>query len=176
MKVIRAGNTDPNWQYPEHLEKDTGQDVFSEMRWLFIFLMFFAVVAAIISFALVKLDTPYVAYRASFPGVVFYVTSLLLLILTVASYIFVDTPNTVKAVMLALALFTVTYYFYLYSVISVRDLTVVIMPFVIKLINSDGYCAIVIDLGQVSAICLAILLSYKIKKMREKVSSLALDR
>ncbi len=160
MRVIRAGNTDPVWKYPEHLEEESTRDWVSDFSWLITYLTLLAVIAAIVSYALISLRTPYVAYEVPFFMVVLYVSSIIVLVISVAGYIIWGTINTKRIVLLSLAVFAFSHYLYIYSVVSVRELTVIILPFVMIFKNSEGYGSLMIDMGQISILILVAAIAH----------------
>lgn len=160
MRVIRAGNTDPMWEYPEHLEKAPSRDWMTDFSWLILYLTLLIVTITVVSYALISLGTPYVAYRVPFFLVVLYVSSLIVLVVSIAAYIILGTINTVKTVLLSLAVFTFSHYLYVYSVVSARELTVIFLPFIMIFKNSEGYGALMIDVGQVSILTLIVAVIY----------------
>ena len=154
--MIAAGNAD----LPEGFldEENRRRDLWDRWSWLLVFITIFMLSFAVISFLLQRASIPFLAYKASLLALALYITSIVVLIISVFAFLLKTGTPSLRLLEASLAATGITYYSYTYSIIINRNISVTLLPIFTLLKNSMGHTVIALDIGQVALIFLALIL------------------
>jgi len=160
--MITAGNAD----LPEGFlnEENRMRDLWDRWSWLLIFITVFMLSFAVISFLLQRASIPYLAYKASHFALALYITSVVMLIISVFAFLLKTGKLSLRLLEASLIATGITYYSYTYSIVINRNISVTLLPIFTLLKNSTGYAVIALDIGQVALILFAIVLFLEVRR------------